>query len=134
MTQRILIVEDDPISAQRATKLLSELDAEIIVVGTGADAIAQFENKAEIDLVLMDLYLPDLSGIKTSEQIKTTEHYCDRRIPIVALTSNTLMEPKEQFLKSTGFADYITKPVRTETFSNLVKKHLPKPVNSLGWY
>ena len=135
MTQpRILMVEDDPISAALATHLLSELEADVTIVGKGEEAVALFEAETEFDLVLMDLYLPGISGFATTEQIRATDHYCNRRIPIIALTSNALMESKEQFLKKSGFTDYITKPVRKDSFPALIKQHLPRAIEKLGWY
>lgn len=131
---RILIVDDDPISAALANNLLREMDATVTVVGTGQEAIDMFEAETNFDLVLMDLYLPNLNGFKTTEAIRASTHYRNRKIPIIALTSNTLMEPKAQFLKSTGFAEYITKPVRKESFTPLIKRLLPVSDPSLSWY
>jgi CheY-like chemotaxis protein len=83
----------------------------------------------------MDLYLTAMNGFKTTEAIHATAHYRDHPVPIIALTSNTLMESKPQFLKSTGFTDYINKPPRKDTFAALVKKYLPPPkLASLEWY
>jgi CheY-like chemotaxis protein len=131
----ILIVEDDPISARLSSNLLAELEAEIIVVHKGEDAIAHFNDEKPVDIVLMDLYLPGLNGFDSAAGIRETEHYRTRRVPIIALTSNALMERKEDFLKKTGFTDYITKPPRKDTFAGLVKKHLPPPpTHKLSWY
>ena len=74
-TSCILIVEDDPISAKLASNLLAELGVEILLAANGTQAVAYFESATDIDLVLMDLYLPDMSGIKTTEAIRATEHY-----------------------------------------------------------
>jgi len=134
LTSCILIVEDDPISAKLASNLLAQLGTEILIAVNGTQAVAYFESATDIDLVLMDLYLPDMSGIKTAEAIRATEHYRNRRVPILALTSNALMESKEQFLKSTGFVDYITKPPRKDTFPATVKKHLPAAITKSSWY
>ena len=133
---RILLVEDDPISAALASNLLKELQAEITVVAKGEDAVALFEAEKEFDLVLMDLYLPGIDGFKTTSEIRGTDHYRTRRIPIIALTSNALMERKEDFLKKTGFSDYITKPVRKDSFPATVQKHLSNiaPAAKLSWY
>ena len=135
---RILLVEDDPISAMLATKLLKEIEAQVTVAKTGAEAIAYFEGAEDVphefDLILMDLYLPDMSGLAAWEAISKTLHYCDHRIPAIALTSNALMEPKADFLKSTGFKNYIAKPVHHETFVKTLQQHLPKAAPKLSWY
>lgn len=135
---RILLVEDDPISAMLATKMLKEIDAVVTVAPTGAQAIAYFEGPEDVphefDLILMDLYLPDMSGLATWEIIRKTLHFCDHRIPAIALTSNALMEPKADFLRTTGFKNYIAKPVQRETFVKTLQQHLPKAAPKLPWY
>ena len=137
MTQpRILLVEDDPISARLSTNLLAELEAEIVHVLTGEEAVELFEAATPFDLVLMDLYLPAMSGFKATEAIRASAHYESRPIPIIAVSSTALMEDKAKFLKSTGFTDYINKPPRKDTFAAQVKKHLSTPhkPTTLAWY
>lgn len=136
MKPRILLIEDDPISAKLATNILREIEAEVTHVVSGEEAVALFEAEQEFELVLLDLYLPGMSGFTTWEKIRGTEQYRLRRIPVVALTSNALMEPKAQFLKTTGFTDYVAKPVRKDTFPDFVRKLLPAsaPTAKLSWY
>ena len=132
---RILLVEDDPISAKLSSNLLAELDAEITHVMKGEDALALFEAGSDFDVVLMDLYLPGLNGFKTTDAIRATENWRGRMIPILALTSNPLMENREQFLKTTGFSDYLMKPPRKDTFAAAVKKHIGTGRERLAtWY
>ncbi|MDX2095695.1 MAG: response regulator [Alphaproteobacteria bacterium] len=131
---RILLIEDDPISAKLASNLLSELNATVTIVCCGEEAVALFEKATPLDLVLTDLYLPDISGFAVADRIRTTEHYRNRRIPIIALTSNALMESKADFLKNSGFSDYITKPLRKNTFPDIIRHHLNPPGTAqLGW-
>ena len=133
---KILLVEDDPISARLTTNLLAELEVEIVHVLKGEDAVAFYlSSDPQFDLVLMDLYLPGITGFKATEGIRASEYYQQRPVPIIALTSNALMENKQQFLQSTGFTEYVTKPARKDTFPALVRKHLPPPkLASLSWY
>lgn len=133
---RILLVEDDPISARLTSNLLAEFDPEITHILRGEEAIGLFEEGRDFDLVLMDLFLPGLSGFKTADAIRTTENYRGRPVQIVVLSSNPLMENREQFLKTTGFADYLMKPPRKDTFIAAVKKHLANrpPERIANWY
>ncbi len=71
---RILLVEDDPISAKLSSNLLAELDPEITHVTKGEDALALFEEGRDFDVVLMDVYLPGLNGFKTTDAIRATEN------------------------------------------------------------
>jgi CheY-like chemotaxis protein len=133
---RILLVEDDPISARLTSNLLAGLNPVITHVLNGEEALALFEANTEFDLVLMDLYLPGLNGFKTTDAIRATDNYLSRKVPIVALTSNPLMENREQFLKTTGFSDYIMKPPRKDTFAAAIGKHLVTrpPERIANWY
>lgn len=136
MPPRILLVEDDPISARLTTNMLSELEPEVTHVLNGEDALDLFEQGKEFDLVLMDLYLPGLNGFKTTDAIRATDNYRGRKVPIVALTSNPLMESRDQFLKTTGFTDYLTKPPRKDSFVANMKKYLANrpPERIANWY
>ncbi len=133
---RILLVEDDPLSARLTTNLLAELAPEITHVMNGEDAIALFEAGQEFDVVLMDLYLPGLNGFKTTDAIRATDNYRGRKVPIIALTSNPLMKNRDQFMKSTGFSDYLMKPPRKDSFAAAVMKHLVTrpPERIASWY
>jgi two-component system, NarL family, sensor histidine kinase BarA len=133
---RILLVEDDPISAKMTTTLLAELGPEVTHVITGEEALDLFEQGREFDLVLMDIYLPGLNGFKTTDAIRASDNYRGRKVPIVALTSNPLMENRAQFLKTTGFADYLTKPPRKDSFIASMKKYLANrpPERVANWY
>lgn len=134
---RILLVEDDPISAKLTTNVLGVLSAEVTHVMSGEEAVALFEaGEKDFDMVLMDLYLKGMTGFVAWDQIRSTDHWRARRIPGIALTSNALMESKADFLKTTRFDEYFTKPVRKETFPDFVLKHLPKmpSTTKLSWY
>lgn len=131
---RILIVDDDPKSVAAASELLREADAKILVAKSGMEALEWFYNETPIDLVLLDLYMPDMNGFKTFEALRNTEWFCTRRIPVIAMSSTMLAEPKAQFLKSTGFKDYITKPLHAEQLLPMVQLYAPHGDLTESWY
>lgn len=122
---RVLVVDDDHDSMVKTTELLREVNATISTAASGKEAIEWFLSETPLDLVLLDLYMPDMNGFETFDAIRETDWYCARRIPVIAVSSNMLAEPKQKFLKSTGFKDYVTKPLRRETFIPMIRHHAP---------
>lgn len=132
---RILLVEDDPISAQRVSAVLKEINAEVVVVTGGQAALDLFQGiTADFDLILMDLFIPGMDGEAIAAAIRATDCFKRNPMPVVAITSNSLMERKEDFLRRTGFLDYVMKPVRPETFPALIRKHLDTAQLQKGWF
>jgi CheY-like chemotaxis protein len=121
----ILLVEDQAMNAQLVKIALSSLDVEIRVAESGAMALHLYENGTAWDLILMDLHLSDTNGFAVTDTIRQSARYKSLPIPIIALTANALMEDKATFLKTNGFADYLTKPLRKEIFLAAICKHLP---------
>jgi len=113
----ILLVEDDPISAELITELLHGTGISIILVKDGKTAKAAIDKKNNISLVLMDIRLPDGNGIDITKYIKSKKN-----IPIIAQTAFALEEEKRKFITD-GCDDYIAKPIDKAT--------LMKKINSL---
>lgn len=123
----ILIVEDVKANAMLVSAALEELKAKHFFAANGRDAVELFGMRDDIDLILMDLHMPHMNGFDALDAIRATEQYAQRPIPIIAITANALMEEKSRFLKTTGLADYITKPIRKDLLLQTVRKHLPQP-------
>lgn len=101
----ILVVEDDPLSAEIEVALLTQLGHRVDAVATGMQAITQFKQKP-YDLILMDITLPDISGLEAAKLI----HKKDGNIPIVAVTSHSSEEAIDDLL-SQGILTVIPKPI-----------------------
>ena len=121
----ILVVEDMKLNALLISAALEHINATMYFAANGVEAIEMFQEHEDIDLILMDLHLPQMNGFDAMDHIRESDRYKQRNIPIIAITANALMEEKAQFLQSTGLADYITKPIRKDTLVNAVLKHLP---------
>lgn len=122
----ILIVEDIQMNAMLMNLALQEIEATVLPARTGTEALALFEQHPEIDLVLMDLHLPDMSGLTVTDRIRAHPRYKSRPVPIIAITANALMEDKAKLLKETGLADYLTKPLNKEKLLASVRACLQK--------
>lgn len=108
-THEILIVEDDNCTIQYLTKILEQGGFKISVAHDRKEAEKVFQKLSEIDLVLLDMSLPDVSGLDLAKQIKIIRH----DIPIIAQTALTVDDNGKQFLEA-GCDGYITKPYRRE--------------------
>ena len=106
----VLVVEDSEAIRHAFTLLLEECGYAVAAAGTGADAIRIAAERSP-DLVLLDLGLPDLSGLDVARRLKADA--ATRAIPIVALTGRD-DDADRTALLSAGCAAYLLKPVETQ--------------------
>ncbi len=118
----IMVVEDNQTNMMLANYIISAIlpNANIIEAKDGQEAVDLFK-KENPDIIFMDIHMPIMSGYESSEAIRKLEK--GKNTPIIALTAGTLLEEKENCLKS-GMNDYITKPVLIETIEKILKKYL----------
>ena len=110
MKNRILVVEDSTLQARMITDLLTEHEIESDIAISGAMALEK-ASTGKFDLILMDMVLPDTSGLNLIAQLKNNSTTAE--IPIIMLTGVTDKENVVQAL-SKGVADYITKPYHAQ--------------------
>jgi CheY-like chemotaxis protein len=107
---QILLVEDNPINQKVAIRLLEAAGHAVTLACNGREAVSSASAR-EFDLVLMDVQMPEMDGLEATAAIRRREHGGERRLPIVALTSNALAGDREKCL-SAGMDAYVTKPVQ----------------------
>lgn len=119
---QILIAEDVKMNLLLVKSMVKkELpNANIIEVTNGKQAIEVVKSQ-KIDLVLMDVQMPELDGIKATETIRSLEK--ETHIPILALTAGALKEEKERAL-ACGMDDFLTKPIEQQKLREAFKKYL----------
>ena len=108
---RVLLVEDNPINAEVAHLWLEELGLHVILAENGKEALAALEQQS-VDLILMDLHMPGMTGQETSRAIRQREAADDeaRPIPIIALSADVGEETRANCLNA-GMNDYLSKPL-----------------------
>lgn len=116
----ILLVEDNPLIQKVHTKFLELLGCEIDIASNGKEAINL--SQKNYDLILMDIGLPDMDGLKTTTTIRNQIN--NKEIPIVALTS--LGDLVEKECKAAGMNAVATKPISIGHLSILLQNWLPK--------
>jgi CheY-like chemotaxis protein len=80
----------------------------VVYAENGREGIAALEQNADVDLVLMDVMMPEMDGYATTEAIRATPRFAT--LPIIALTAKAMQGDRDKSLAS-GASDYVTKPV-----------------------
>lgn len=107
---RVLYIEDDATNIELVRRYLSAIDCELIVASDGGSGITSAVDSMP-DLILLDIYLPDISGLDVADQIKSIPELA--HIPLVALTTDDSIELRNECLEH-NFADVLHKPVRPQ--------------------
>jgi hypothetical protein len=116
--KRVLIVDDDMRNIFAMTSFLERYNMSILSTESGAESIEILKHDPEIDVVLMDIMMPDLDGYETMRRIRLTEGFAD--LPIIALTAKAMKGDREKCIEA-GASDYIAKPVDTEHLLSLLR-------------
>jgi hypothetical protein len=114
---KILVSEDDDVNFHFINLLLKRAGHTVLHAGTGTEAIEICRITPDIDLVLMDIRLPDINGYEATRQIRKF----NADIPIIALTAFAFESDREKALQS-GCNDYLSKPVKKEELFNTMRK------------
>ena len=123
--KKVLIVDDDLVNQKLLEQILSELDYGINIADNGEKALLYFKNNKNLDIILMDMHMPYLSGLDAVRLIRDIEVKENRNhIPIIAITSFSTEGNKETCL-SAGCDDYIAKPFDKEMLIKLINMYNP---------
>lgn len=115
----ILIVEDEESSKRLIEALLAPLNCNILSVGSGEEALEVCQKNQDINLVLMDLKLPQMSGYEATTKIKNL----NKNIYVIAQTALTFNHERQQSIDC-GCDDFLTKPIKTKRLINTINKYL----------
>ncbi len=105
----VLLVEDEPSSIDFLEFVLKRTVQKVITVKSGNEAVEAFKNTPQIDLILMDLKLPGISGFEATKTIRAL----DKKVPIIAQTAFAMPGDKEKALLA-GCNAYLSKPIKKE--------------------
>ncbi len=119
----ILLVEDNPINVKVATSLLKRMGHTIEVAGNGVEAVSMLSGLS-IDLILMDLEMPEMDGFEAARLIRMGKAGdASRRIPIIAMSAHAMAGVTDKCIKS-GMNDYIAKPVQYQQLQDIIQKNM----------
>jgi PAS domain S-box-containing protein len=118
---KILIVEDDEISYSLLSKTLQKISKEVLHVITGVQAVEACRNNPDLDLVLMDIRMPQMNGLEATRQIRQF----NKDVIIIAQTAYAFAGDSEKAIEA-GCNDYISKPINKTLLYDLIKKYVNK--------
>jgi CheY-like chemotaxis protein len=121
--KKVLIVDDDMRNIFALATVLEEHAMQTISADNGRDAIRLLQSEPDIDIVLMDIMMPDLDGLETIQMIRSDASLRD--VPIVAVTAKAMKGDREKCIEA-GAWDYLAKPVDPEQLLTVLRNWLPK--------
>ncbi len=122
-SRRILVVEDDVRNIFALTKVLEPKGAAIEIARNGLEALARLDQPPALDLVLMDIMMPEMDGLTAMREIRKRDAH--RGLPILALTSKAMPDDRQACLAA-GASDYIAKPIDVEKLLSLLRVWMPR--------
>ena len=121
--KKILLVDDDIRNIFALTSALEQKGALVVVGRNGHEALKQLELDPLIDLVLMDIMMPEMDGYEATRRIRKQKRFA--KLPIIAVTAKALKDDQKKCIEA-GTDDYVSKPVNLEKLLSLVKVWMPK--------
>ena len=121
---KILIVEDDDVSSKFLKISINEYSKETLTAENGKDAVNMCITNPDIDLILMDIQLPNMNGYEVTKRIRDF----NKDVIIIAQTAFALSGDIHKSI-SAGCNDYISKPIKKTELDNLIHKYFQQPVN-----
>ncbi|MFZ2007045.1 MAG: response regulator [Stellaceae bacterium] len=120
---RILVVEDNELNKKLLNDVLEAHGYQVMSTGRGAEAV-EWARQYLPDLILMDLQLPDLSGLDATRQLKADPE--TRHIPVIAVTAFAMAGDEKKALNH-GCDAYVAKPIILKDFLNLIASYIGLP-------
>jgi len=120
MTKTVLIVEDNELNMKLFRDLLEAHDIKTLETSDG-NKVVDMAREQKPDLILMDIQLPEISGLDVTKTLKEDSEL--KSIPVVAVTAFA-MKGDEEKIREGGCEDYLSKPISVTEFLTVVQKHL----------
>jgi PAS domain S-box-containing protein len=117
----VLLAEDNPVNRELVRHFLAKAGHRVEMAANGREALSNLEIPGRFDLVLMDVRMPDMSGIDAAEAIRAKEKSTGAHIPIIALTAYAMREDRDRCVRA-GMDDYVSKPVRADELLATIEK------------
>jgi HAMP domain-containing protein/signal transduction histidine kinase/CheY-like chemotaxis protein len=116
--RKVLVVDDDARNIFALTSVLENHDVNVLSATNGRQAIDIIKSTPGLEMVLMDIMMPEMDGYETMREIRKEPQF--RTLPILALTAKAMKGDREKCLEA-GASDYISKPVNTDQLLSLMR-------------
>jgi signal transduction histidine kinase/DNA-binding response OmpR family regulator/CHASE3 domain sensor protein len=121
--KKILVADDDMRNVFALTSILEEKGMNVIIGRNGKEAVDKFRENPDIDLILMDIMMPEMDGYDAMREIRKLE--INHRTPIIAVTAKAMKDDRERCIEA-GADDYLTKPIDIDKLISLLRVWLYK--------
>jgi HAMP domain-containing protein/signal transduction histidine kinase/DNA-binding response OmpR family regulator len=121
--RKVLIVDDDIRNIFSLASVLEQHGIEVLHAENGRDGMGILERTPEVDLVLLDVMMPDMDGYETMRSIRARDRF--KRLPIVAITAKAMKGDREKCIQA-GASDYAAKPVDIDQMLSVMRVWLRK--------
>ncbi len=121
--RRVLIVEDDVRNIFALSSVLEPLGAKVEIARNGREALDHLRDKPGVDLVLMDVMMPEMDGLEATREIRKQRELA--KLPVIALTAKAMVDDRENCIAA-GANDYIAKPLDVDKLLSLARVWMPK--------
>jgi len=122
MKPKVLLVEDNDMCQEIVGEYISTLDVEFLVASDGIEAL-EIMAQHDIDLVLMDIMMPNMDGVETATKIRALDNAKKANVPIIAVTARN-PETDKDIWYAVGFNDYASKPFSEGELLELVQRYI----------
>jgi two-component system sensor histidine kinase/response regulator len=126
LRSRILLAEDNVVNRRLAARILEKEGHSVIIAENGREAIAALQSEL-IDLILMDVEMPEMDGLEATMAIRKGEIGMKRHIPIIAMTAHAMTGDRDRCLAA-GMDAYISKPIRAGDLLSIIAETSVRPV------
>jgi CheY-like chemotaxis protein len=116
--KKVLIVDDDVRNVFALTSALEANGMDVVFAENGREGIEMLKANDDVDIVLMDVMMPELDGYETTRAIRELPQF--EKLPVIALTAKAMKGDRERSIAA-GASDYITKPVDTDQLLSLMR-------------
>jgi CheY-like chemotaxis protein len=119
--KKVLLVDDDIRNLFAMTSVLERFNMQVLTAENGNDAIDLLNRARDIDIVLLDIMMPEMDGFNTLRAIRNISRL--KSLPIIVVTAKAMKGDREKCLEA-GASDYISKPLNTADLLLLMRKWL----------
>ena len=121
--KKALVVDDDIRNIFALTSILERHEMDVQYAENGHDALRILNNNPEIDVVLMDVMMPEMDGYEATRRIRENDNF--KNLPIIAITAKAMKGDREKCIAA-GASDYVTKPVDSDQLIGLLRVWLSR--------
>ena len=116
--RKVLIVDDDVRNIFALTTFLERSEMQVLFAESGREGISTLQETPDIDVVLMDVMMPEMDGYETMRAIRDNSRF--RTLPIIAVTAKAMKGDREKCIEA-GASDYLAKPVDMDQLLSLLR-------------